>query len=210
MTGMEYALLNVIPPAARASMFGVSIAFRAVAADPFLAQIIGHNIEDVWLSSRGIGSQPCGCRTDNDREKHRCGKGAVKRRCHHHISVWFLFLQLPGLKAQQHLSLGQRPRIISTLDRTLSAEGTAVRQPFLNSLRSNTLRQVKYAFSVRIPRMPNLGRCPRLRCFWAFSPIKSTARERRRHTRRAPVTLQGAPSSKRSTMDCSFTSRTSL
>ena len=76
------------------------------------------------------------------------------------------FFQSAGLKAQIHLSLGQRPRLVPQWFRTLKV--------FLTSLRRSTLRTVRNAFSVRFRNAADLGRCPRLRCSWAFSPNKAT------------------------------------
>ena len=67
-----------------------------------------------------------------------------------------------GLKAHEHLSLGQRPRSAAFRNRTLKA--------FLTVRNVLRRKEVRNTFSVRNHCGTNLGRCPRLRWIWAFSP----------------------------------------
>lgn len=89
-------------------------------------------------------------------------------------------VDLIGLKAQQHLSLGQRPRLPFSQSRTLKAYFTRRNELERKELRNAFPAGVPPALSVQLVDCRDLGRCPRLRCQWAFSPpnpIKSTGRE---------------------------------
>ena len=79
-------------------------------------------------------------------------------------------VDLIGLKAQKHLSLGQRPRFGMRGMRTLKAYFTWRNVLERNELRNGCLTAVPSALSVLSRVDIILGRCPRLRCCWAFSP----------------------------------------